>query len=108
MTDDKESDVTKDAVGVIKKNPHRERGQGDFWWLALLGDIPKIPESTLLKSCQLVGVFWGSWPCTPAENMANTPHAVDPGTKKDKSTPVDTVYPLEETPQAMEAMRSAK
>jgi len=37
------------------------------------GDIPKIPLNlTLLKQCQVVGVFWGAWArSNPADHMAN-------------------------------------
>ncbi|MEE8371210.1 MAG: NADPH:quinone oxidoreductase family protein, partial [Sphingomonadales bacterium] len=39
------------------------------------GDIPKLPLNlTLLKQCQIVGVFWGAWamanPAEQAKNMA--------------------------------------
>tara|TARA_B100001109_G_scaffold108396_1_gene88540 strand:+ start:161 stop:1159 length:999 start_codon:yes stop_codon:yes gene_type:complete len=37
------------------------------------GDIPRIPLNlTLLKGCQIVGVFWGAWTgLDPAGNVAN-------------------------------------
>ena len=37
------------------------------------GDIPKIPLNlTLLKGCQIVGVFWGAWTgLDPAGNVSN-------------------------------------
>jgi len=62
------------------------------------GDIPKIPLNlTLLKQCQIVGVFWGAWamanPADQAANMADIFKLYGEGKVKPR---VEDSYKLEE------------
>jgi len=113
LTDDKGADVIYDAVGGHYSEPalRAMAWAGRFLVVGFAaGDIPKIPLNLpLLKSCQLVGVFWGSWAMQfPAENMANTLQLIQWHQEGQINPYIDTVYPLEETPQAMEAMMQRK
>lgn len=70
------------------------------------GDIPKIPLNlTLLKGCQIVGVFWGAFASRErAQNEANNAELL--GMLQDgKLNPlVSKTYPLEQTAQALDDM----
>jgi NADPH2:quinone reductase len=76
LTDGKGVDVIYDPVGgAMFDQCMRSIG----WYGRILvigfaaGDIPKVPINLiLLKSCQLIGVFYGAWSAKfPAENHAN-------------------------------------
>ena len=74
------------------------------------GDIPRIPLNLpLLKGCQIVGVFWGSFAMKfPADNLANTQQLIQwylAGTIKPH---IDKIYSLEEVPQALQDMMDRK
>jgi NADPH2:quinone reductase len=59
------ADVIYDAVGGGYAEPALRGIAWDGRYLVIgfaAGDIPKIPLNlALLKSCQIVGVFWGAW-----------------------------------------------
>ena len=74
------------------------------------GDIPRIPLNLpLLKGCQIVGVFWGSFAMKfPADNLANTQQLIQwylAGTIKPH---IDKIYPLADVPQALQDMMDRK
>jgi NADPH2:quinone reductase len=68
-------DVIYDAVGGAYAEPalRAMNWDGRFLVIGFPAGIPKIPLNlTLLKSCQIVGVFWGAFTARqPAENDAN-------------------------------------
>lgn len=69
-------DVIYDPVGGDYAEPAlRSMGWGGRYLVIgfAAGEIPRIPLNlTLLKSCQIVGVFWGAWlGRAPAEHAAN-------------------------------------
>jgi NADPH:quinone reductase len=71
------ADVIYDPVGGdYSESAIRAMGVGGHHLVVgfAAGDIPKIPLNlTLLKQCQIVGVFWGAWatanPAAQAQNM---------------------------------------
>lgn len=74
------------------------------------GDIPKIPLNLiLLKSCQVVGVFWGSFVARDIEqhkaNVAELSQMILSGKLKPH---ISLSLPLEEAAQALEALEARK
>jgi NADPH2:quinone reductase len=67
------------------------------------GEIPKIPLNlVLLKSCDVRGVFWGSWSeRNPAAHHANTADLVRWCAEGKLSAHVQTVYPLAKAADAL-------
>lgn len=76
------------------------------------GDIPKIPLNlVLLKSCQIVGVFWGMFTAREPERFRAHVEQLLRWLGEGKLRPhVDRVYPLTEAPQAIRTLmdREAK
>lgn len=70
------------------------------------GDIPKIPLNlVLLKGCQIVGVFWGSFAMRdPARNRANARRILDWVAEGKLRPHVDGVSKFEEAGAALERM----
>ncbi|HSO35943.1 MAG TPA: NADPH:quinone oxidoreductase family protein [Labilithrix sp.] len=70
------------------------------------GEIPKIPLNlVLLKGCQIVGVFWGSFLMRdPAKNLANARRILDWVAEGKLSPHVDTVMKFADAQQALERM----
>jgi NADPH:quinone reductase len=70
------------------------------------GEIPKIPLNlTLLKSCDIRGVFWGAWTNRePQAHRANMRELVAWAAEGKLSAHVHAVYPLAETARALEAI----
>lgn len=68
------------------------------------GDIPKIPLNlTLLKGCQIVGVFWGSFAVRdPAKNRANCERIFAWIADKKLAPHVDAVFPFAKAKDALE------
>ncbi len=74
------------------------------------GNIPKIPLNlTLLKGCQIVGVFWGSFAQKEAgKNMENTIELLTMFQEGKLKPHIHKVYPLAEAPSALEDMLARK
>jgi NADPH2:quinone reductase len=74
------------------------------------GDIPKIPLNlVLLKSCDVIGVFWGSWTeRDPAGHQANMTDMVKWAAQGKLSAHVHAVYPLADTARAIEDIAARK
>jgi NADPH2:quinone reductase len=70
------------------------------------GTIPKIPLNLpLLKSCQIVGVFWGSFAQQfPSKNMANVMQLLQWYAEGKIKPHIHQRYSLEDTPKALEAI----
>ena len=70
------------------------------------GDIPKIPLNlVLLKGCQIVGVFWGSFVMRdPAKNQANARKILDWVAEGKLAPHVDGVLEFADAPSALERM----
>ena len=68
------------------------------------GDIPKIPLNlTLLKGCQIVGVFWGQFVMRePVKNRANAERIFQWVAEKKLTPHVDQTFPLADARLALE------
>jgi len=70
------------------------------------GDIPKVPANLiLLKSCQVIGVFYGAWSAKwPAENARNF-EALFAMHEQGKLAPlIGAEYPLEDYAAALNCL----
>lgn len=70
------------------------------------GEIPKMPLNlTLLKSCDIRGVFWGAWARRePAAQRANMRQLVEWCAAGKLSAHIHAAYPLAEAPRALTAI----
>ena len=106
-------DVVYDPVG----GPYAEPAVRSLAWLGrylvvgfAAGEIPKIPLNlTLLKSCDIRGVFWGAWtkrePRLQRALMTDLAHWCAEGKL---SAHVHAVYPLSEIAAALRAITDRK
>ena len=74
------------------------------------GEIPKIPLNlVLLKSCDVRGVFWGSWTeREPAAHRTNMADVVRWTAEGKLSAHVHRVYPLADAAQALKDIAARK
>jgi NADPH2:quinone reductase len=74
------------------------------------GEIPKLPLNlTLLKGCDVLGVYWGAWVRhNPQEHRANLDRLAHWCAEGKLSCHIHAVYPLAETPQAIKALAERK
>ena len=74
------------------------------------GDIPKLPLNlVLLKSCDVLGVFWGAWTeRDKAGHRANTEQLLAWVAQGKLKPHVHTVYPLSEAADALKAIAARK
>jgi NADPH2:quinone reductase len=74
------------------------------------GEIPKIPLNlVLLKGCQIVGVFWGSFAMRdPARNRAHATQIFDWVAQGKLRPAVDAVLPFERAGEALERLEQRK
>jgi NADPH2:quinone reductase len=70
------------------------------------GEIPKLPLNlVLLRSCDVRGVFWGSWiERDPAGHRANTEQLLAWCLEGKLSSHVHAVYPLDQAAVALKAI----
>ena len=70
------------------------------------GEIPKIPLNlALLKSCQIVGVFWGAFTARePAANQANLQELMEMYKSGQIRPHISDSYPLEQAADALNKM----
>ncbi|WP_171176558.1 NADPH:quinone oxidoreductase family protein [Ruegeria sp. HKCCD8929] len=104
--------VVYDAVGGDYAEPalRAMAWQGRYLVVGFPAGIPKIPLNlTLLKGCQIVGVFWGASvfrdPQGHAENMSDLFRLYGEGRIKPQ---INARFPLEEVPQALTLMQDRK
>jgi NADPH2:quinone reductase len=102
-------DVIYDPVG----GPYAELALRSIAWKGRFlvvgfaaGEIPKIPLNlALLKGCDIVGVFWGSFiERDPAGHRANTEQLLQWCAQGKLSAHVHAVYPLAEAAAALKAI----
>ena len=74
------------------------------------GEIPKIPLNlVLLKSCQIVGVFWGAFTeRDPQENFQNLDEMAEMVRNGTLKPHISATYPLEQAAQALNDMKARK
>jgi len=105
-------DVVYDAVGGAYAEPavRALAWKGRYLVVGFPAGIPSIPLNlTLLKGCQIVGVFWGAHtarePQAHAENMADLFSMYAQGKIKPR---ISARFPLEDAAQALELMEDRK
>ena len=113
LTDGKGADVVYDPVGGTYSEAAL-RGiawEGRFLVVGFAaGEIPKIPLNlALLKGCQIIGVFWGSFAMKdPNKNMQNSLQLMTWYAEGKLKPHIHKLYPLEETPDALAEMIARK
>ena len=105
-------DVVYDAVGGAYAEPavRALAWKGRYLVVGFPAGIPKIPLNlTLLKGCQIVGVFWGAHtarePQAHAENMADLFRMYANGQIKPR---ISARFPLEKAADALNLMQDRK
>ncbi|QUJ78276.1 NADPH:quinone oxidoreductase family protein [Sulfitobacter albidus] len=105
-------DVVYDAVGGAYAEPavRALAWKGRYLVVGFPAGIPSIPLNlTLLKGCQIVGVFWGAHtlrePDMHAENMADLFRMYADGQIKPR---ISARFPLEEAAEALKLMEDRK
>ncbi len=109
ITGGKGADVVYDAVGgdFSEQALRATAWNGRFLVIGFAtGDIPKIPLNlVLLKSCQLIGVFWGKHTeREPDRHNANMAQIVDWYASGRIAPHVHKTYKLADTPKALTAI----
>jgi NADPH2:quinone reductase len=112
-TGGKGADVIYDPVGGPYAEPALRSiaWQGRFLVVGFAaGEIPKMPLNlALLKGCDIVGVFWGSFiERDPAGHRANTKQLLDWCAQGKLSVHVQAVYPLADAADALKALAARK
>lgn len=113
LTNEKGADVIYDPVGDRFSEPAL-RGiawEGRFLVVGFAaGEIAKIPLNlALLKGCQIVGVFWGSWAMQfPKMNLNNTMQLMEWYSEGTLKPHIHALYPLDQAHLAMEEMLNRK
>jgi NADPH2:quinone reductase len=109
VTDGRGADVIYDPVGGAYSEAALRSiaWQGRFLVVGFAaGDIPKLPLNlVLLKGCDVLGVFWGSFiERDPDGHRANTQQLVDWCVQRKVSSHVHATYPLAEGVAALKAI----
>ena len=109
VTDGRGADVIYDPVGGAYSEAALRSiaWQGRFLVVGFAaGDIPKLPLNlVLLKGCDVLGVFWGSFiERDPDGHRANTQQLVDWCVQGKISSHVHATYPLAEGVAALKAI----
>ena len=106
-------DVIYDPIG----GPFAEKAVRSMAWKGrylvvgfAAGEIPKLPLNlVLLKSCDILGVFWGSWIARePAAHRANSAELARWCAEGRLSAHVHAVYPLAQAAEALQAITNRK
>jgi len=109
LTDGKGADVIYDPVGgsLFDQCMRCVNWYGRVLVIGFAaGDIPRVPINlVLLKSCQLVGVFFGAWSAkNPAEARGNLEEVLDFYRQGRISALVGREYPLEQYAEALRCL----
>ncbi len=112
LTDGKGADVVYDPVGgaYTEAALRATAWQGRLLIVGFPAGIAKIPMNLpLLKGCQIVGVFWGSFTMrNPQKNMQNTMELIQLYGKGALKPYIDATYALKDAPKALEDMMNRK
>jgi NADPH2:quinone reductase len=107
------ADVVYDPVGGAYSEPALRAMAWDGRFLVIgfaAGNIPAIPLNlTLLKSCQIVGVFWGAFVGREPERHRRNVDELMGWWRGGKLRPhVSSTYPLERAPEAIRKLADRK
>ena len=106
------ADVIYDAVGgdYAEASLRAIGWEGRFLVIGFPAGIPKIPLNlTLLKSCQIVGVFWGAFTArNPAENAENVKELLALYAAGKIKPYVSARFPMEQAGEAIRQLSSRK
>ena len=113
LTDGKGADVIYDPVGgdYSEAALRATAWEGRFLVVGFAaGEIPKIPLNlALLKGCQIVGVFWGSFAMQfPKSNLQNSMELMQLFGEGKLKPHIHAQYPLADTQLALEEMMNRK
>lgn len=113
ITEGKGVDVVYDPVGGAFSEPALRTMGWNGRYLVVgfaAGDIPKIPLNLpLLKSCQIVGVFWGAFAQRfAAQNMQNTLQLIQWFGAGKLRPKIHATYTLANAPQALVDIQKRK
>ena len=109
LTNGDGANVVYDPVG----GPYTEQALRAIAWEGRLlvvgfaaGEIPKIPMNlVLLKGCQIMGVFWGSFVMrTPQKNLANAARVLEWVAAGKLRPHVDAALPFDRAQEALERL----
>lgn len=109
VTEGRGVDVIYDPVGGDYAEPALRAIGWEGRYLVVgfaAGDIPRMPLNlVLLKSCQIVGVFWGAFAQRdPAANMQNTLQLIQWFNEGTLKPHIHKTYSLKDAPKALEEM----
>ncbi len=106
------ADVIYDAVGgdYAEASLRAIGWEGRFLVIGFPAGIPKIPLNlTLLKSCQIVGVFWGAYTARfPADNQENIRELMALYTAGKISPHVSASFPMAQAGEAIRQLSTRK
>ena len=106
------ADVIFDPVGGDYAEPALRAiaWEGRYLVVGFPAGIPKLPLNlTLLKSCDVCGVFWGAFAARdPKANAAHVRHLFDWWAEGKIAPRVSATYPLERAGDAIAALRDRK
>jgi len=113
LTGGQGADVVYDPVGGSYSEPALRSTAWDGRFLVIgfaAGDIPKIPLNlALLKSCSIVGVFWGAFVSRePARHHENVRQLVQWWQDGKLRPHVSSTYPLERAAEAIRELADRK
>lgn len=113
LTGGKGATVIYDPVGGSYTEPALRAIAWEGRYLVIgfaAGDIPRIPLNlALLKGCQIVGVFWGSFAQRePATNMQMTMQLITWFNEGKLNPHIHGTYSLADAPRALEDMMARK
>jgi NADPH2:quinone reductase len=113
LTDGAGADVVYDPVGGSYSEPalRATAWEGRFLVIGFAaGDIPAVPLNlTLLKGCEIVGVFWGSFVMRdPDHHRRNVEELVDWWRDGKLRPHISSTYPLERAAEAIRELADRK
>ena len=113
LTNKKGVDVILDPVGAEYAEPALRGMAWNGRYLVVgfaAGSIPKFPLNLmLLKSCQVVGVFWGAFAQRfPKENLKNVQQLVQWFHENKLNPYIQKIYSLPDAPKALELILQRK
>ncbi len=113
ITNKKGADVIYDPVGDKYAEPALRAIARHGRYLVVgfaAGEIPKIPLNlTLLKECQIIGIFWGNFAQKePGKSLQNTFQLVQWFQEGALKPHIHATYPLQDAPLALEEIMARK